>query len=149
MKNIRTILTLVAVVGILIVVVLFLNAIMAAIVPIGITALVAFILGRMSVNFHVLSLLRRQPAAARTEQTAPAPEKSAAMPAVTSTIKEAPPKVALPEKDDDVKVEFKTEKDINADAVRLEMEIAKKNATYDPTAALEERRKRLLGDKKE
>ena len=54
---------------------------------------------------------------------------------------------AEPEKEAEITdFEIKSEAEILAEARRREAEIARQSTEYDPAAALEERRRRLLGD---
>ena len=115
----------------------------------------------MSVRVNLISMIKdalRRPAksTAKTEapqseaaQTQPDETASAEVEAIKQRIAEVeePAAPSEPEKAEITDFHIKTEDEILADAKRLEDEVAKRNATYDPAAALEERRRRLLGDK--
>lgn len=144
------------------------STVLTQIVPLAIVAIVAFVLGRLSVNVNLLDVVRNALSSAATAATTPA-EKPAARPAVT---KAAPPqKDPLPKTDqlpqtdrlDKAKSNMidsesepkpledfviKSEAEILAEARQREAELSqKKNAAADDVAAaLEERRRRLLGD---
>jgi hypothetical protein len=137
------------------------STILNAIVPLTIVAVVAFILGRMSTRMNLfqagMNLASRAtkraeaPQAAAnpaTQQEAPVTEKSKPLPqtrTLPQTDKLDETKITL--SDEDFKV--KSSEDILAESKRLEDEVAKRSATYDPAAALEERKRRLLGDQKD
>jgi uncharacterized membrane protein len=158
MNTIRNILILIAVVVIAIMAVQFLSNI----VPILVTAIAAFILGRLSVHFDLIGLIRARTAApaqaaASAGETLKVTHVEAAKPAQTAAPRPAPTerladepaqKTALLDED----FEIKTPEQIEAEARRREQELSQKAATPNPDAvqaALEERRKRLLGDKGE
>jgi uncharacterized membrane protein len=140
----------------------FLSTLLSAVVPIGITAIVAFILGRMSVNFNLLNFIRSARAAkpaASAEKVVEAPVKAAAVSkAAPAKAAEKPTPAAErladePKKESillDPDFQIKTPEQIEAEARLLEQEATSKaaNASADAVhAALEERRKRLLGGK--
>jgi hypothetical protein len=122
-------------------------------------AIVAFILGRRSHEVNYLQaagdLLRRGVTqAARAQTTAKA--KPAATKTVMATVVQAKPKTveiappAQPERQQQAEenladFEPKSEEEILGAARLREQEILKNKDAYDPTAALEERRRRLLG----
>jgi hypothetical protein len=153
-KKIRNVAIGVGVVALVIIALSLVSAFLTSVVPILITAVVAFVLGRMSVNMNLLDLVRRgrgqqsaaKPAEKPAAKRAQAPARADDQPAKAA---EKPPKQVevpvLPEADDaDFRV--KTVDDVLKESRRLEDEISQRNAAYDPTAALEERRRRLLGD---
>jgi hypothetical protein len=143
--NIRNILL---VIGAIVVVILGMNilsTLIGAIIPIAITAVVAFIMGRLSASRNLLDLVRSASASMVTvtekvaEMSKPVAkgESSAATPALKN------PQLLDPN------FEVKTPEQIEAEAQRLEAEVGQKTVTYDPKAAIEERKKRLLGNPKE
>lgn len=174
MNLIRNILILVAVVVIGIMAVQFLSNI----VPIIITAIAAFILGRLSVHYDLVGMIRARMAAAPAQaaaatpaveaapkavaKPAPSPAKTTVGEAVKPAPAQATPKAAEAAKrlaDEpqnsvllDESFEIKTPEQIEAEARRREQELAQKTAAPNPDAvqaALEERRKRLLGGQQE
>jgi hypothetical protein len=161
-KNVRNLLIMGGVVIAAIVVLGFINSLLSAIVPMAIVAVIAFILGRLSTRMNLLkatgsvlgSLLgvirASSKAASKAAAARPAPQKPAAK------AESAP--VAIPvaeeetespaETDDDVSslnLAIETEEDLQAKTRRLEEEVARRNVNYDPQAAIEERKRRLLG----
>lgn len=136
----------------------FLTTLMSSIIPLAVTGVVAFILGRMSANRDLFALLRgalsraRQPAAAPVKAEQPAP-KIAAQSAPESANQRAPiekSKEAAPVTRNellDPTFEVKTPEQIEAEARAREQELLKRAAEPNVDAvqaALEERRKRLL-----
>jgi hypothetical protein len=138
----------------------FVSTILNAIVPLAIVAVVAFVLGRMSTRMNLLqagmnlanrATTKSEPAA----QAAVKPVETAQQAAPEAPTKTLPKtgKLAQTERLDAAKLnirdfeEVKNSEQALADAKKLEDELAKRNADYDPAAALEERKKRLLGDK--
>ncbi len=132
----------------------------SAIVPIVVTAIAAFILGRLSVHFDLLEVVRKlrapaQAAAAGAATVAAAAPKAAAKPAPAKATKavEIPAEKAAAKNDVpaallDPNFEVKTSAQIEAEARLREkeaMERAKSDNADAVQAALEERRKRLLG----
>jgi hypothetical protein len=137
------------------------SSIVSAIVPIAITAVIAFTLGRMSVNVNLLEVVgsgierlsKRAPAeeraAAKVEKTEQVAMQAASMSQARAVEKLAADKPA-PEPDTSRLAdepletpEIKTEEQLRAESKRIEEEIAKRTAGYDPKAAIEERKKRL------
>ncbi len=127
----------------------------SSLLPVSIALVAGFVLGRASVHVAfgalLMNLIRRrgqtQAAPAQT-QAAPAADNAAdPVQAEAEAIKarladaesEAP---AQPISD----FEIKTEDEVLAEARRREAELSQKANAYDPSAALEERRRRLLGD---
>lgn len=168
MNTIRNILVVVAVIAIA----YFAISFVSNIVPILITAVAAFVLGRVSVNFDLLGFIRNARAAQATRAAAAATTAAAApvVAAVNVAAKPAPAKAAAPApaaaekaaerladepKPDqsgllDPNFEIKTADQIEAEARQREQDAMQKakNASADAVqAALEERRKRLLGGK--
>ncbi len=139
----------------------FLSTILNAIVPLTIVAVVAFMLGRMSTHTNLLqagmNLANRAAKSASTVQAAVKPVEAAPL---QQTAPEAPQKelpktgkLAQTQRLDAAKLnikdfeEIKSSEQVLAETKKLEDELTKKNAEYDPAAALEERKRRLLGDK--
>jgi len=170
MNTIRNILIVVAVIAIAYFAITFISNI----VPILITAVAAFILGRLSVHFDLLGFIRNARSAAQTVQAAattaaaaapiaakatakPAPVKAAPVKAVTAPAEAAAERLAdEPKKDEsillDPNFEIKTPEQIEAEARQREQAAKEKAAAASADAvqaALEERRKRLLGGKQE
>lgn len=158
----KNIVVLAAVVVVALIVLGFVSTILNAIVPLGIVAVVAFILGRMSTRVNLIEavgrLLRRSTdrkgadnskaasAAAPAAQPAEQPsEVQREAEAIKRRLSEPEPEVA-PQKED---FTIRSEAEILADMKRREAEIAQKAAAPSAdelAAALEERRRRLLGD---
>lgn len=147
-KTIRNGAILIGVVALVIIGLSLVSAFITSVVPILITAVVAFILGRMSVRTNLLDLVRQGRQAASKSTPKPA-TKPAAKPASAEVVPAEKPKVVevpVQPESDDVDFKVKTVEDVLKESRRLEEEISKRNTDYDPTAALEERRRRLLGD---
>jgi len=165
MNTIRNILVVVAVIAIAYVAI----TLISQIVPILITAVAAFILGRLSVHFNLLDFVRNLRTSATTSAAVattsaaaaapviaktPAKKKAAATPTPAQPVEEAAERLAdEPQKDSillDPNFEVKTPDQIEAEARQREQDAMKKAATPNADAvqaALEERRKRLLGNK--
>ncbi len=146
---------------------------LSALLPLLIVAVIAFILGRLSVNFNLVEYIRSaragQPSVA--EQGASVlknaasflqrPAPTATKPAETKAAAVAPAKPAPASKNEeaipvrpvnpdlllDPDFEIKTPEQVEAEARLAEQEAKKQAASSDVNAALEARRKRLLGDK--
>ena len=166
MNTIRNILIVVAVIAIAYFAITFVSNI----VPILITAVAAFILGRLSVHFDLLNFIRNARSSAQTVQAAvtttaaaaPVITKAAAKPApakatpTPAKVEQAAERLADEPKNEsillDPNFEIKTPEQIEAEARQRE-QAAKEKATATSAdavqAALEERRKRLLGGKQE
>jgi hypothetical protein len=141
----------------------FLSTILSAIVPLMIVAVVAFILGRMSTHMNLLQVGMNL--ASRATAKTETPAKPAAKPAEAAPVQKAAtetPTTTLPktgklpqtQRLDAAKLnitdfEVKSSDQVMAESKKLEDDLAKRNADYDPAAALEERKRRLLGDKKD
>lgn len=167
MNTIRNVLIVVAVIAIAYFAITFVSNI----VPILITAVAAFVLGRLSVHFNLLDFVRNARSAAQTVQAAattaaapviakvadkPAPAKAAVKP-TPAPVEQAAERLAdEPKKDEsillDPNFEIKTPEQIEAEARQREQAAKQKASSTSPDAvqaALEERRKRLLGGKQE
>jgi|GEM_PF-1641986 len=169
MNTIRNVLIVVAVIAIAYFAITFISNI----VPILITAVAAFVLGRLSVHFNLLDFVRNARSAAQTVQAAattaaaaapviakvadkPTPAKAAAKPAPAPVEQAAERLADEPQKDEsillDPNFEIKTPEQIEAEARQREQAAMQKASSTSPDAvqaALEERRKRLLGGKQE
>ncbi len=138
----------------------FVSTLLNQIIPITIALVVGVALGRMSTNVNLLTVLkqaiRRAPAQAAATEEKPQSqvaevdaqdEISARAAAIKQRLEDVDTETApqkAPQVDD---FDIKSEDEILTQARRLEEEVARRNAAYDPAAALEERRRRLLGDK--
>ncbi len=158
--NIRNGLLLIVAVVIAIVVLGFFSTLLSAIVPIGITAIIAFILGRLSVNVNLLDMIRSAraakpaEAAKAVETSAKETTKSAPVQKQVDKPAQAAERLADEPKDDNILLdpnfEIKTPEQIEAEARQREQEAMQKASSGNADAvqaALEERRKRLLGGK--
>ena len=161
MKNINagSVIIVAAVIVVALIILGFVSTLLTNIVPLTIVAIVAYILGRNSHNVDYLQVVgnflkrvmasRPQAASASSPVvTTTATVKPAEKPAVEAT------SVSTPERQKQAETnladfEVKTEEEILAEARLREEEILKGKPAYDPSAALEERRRRLLGDKTE
>lgn len=141
----------------------FISTVLNQVIPITLALIVGVVLGRMSVNVNLVEVikdaLRRQPkqAAPKTETTQVAAPQEQTKPIADeqarAEVEAIKRRIADVESEPEPQAEvsdfrIKTEEEIQAEARRLEEEVAKRNASYDPAAALEERRKRLLGGDK-
>jgi hypothetical protein len=167
MNTIRNILIVVAVIAIGYIAVSFLTNI----VPILITAVAAFVLGRLSVHFDLLNFIRNLRPSAQAVQAAATTTAAAVAPVIAKAAAKPTPAKAAPmnvkaeqaaerladePKNDsillDPNFEIKTSEQIEAESRLREQEALKKASTTSQDAvqaALEERRKRLLGGKQE
>jgi hypothetical protein len=156
----RTVLLLIALVVIGLMAINFLTNI----VPILITAVAAFVLGRLSVNYDLMGIVR-----GLLKRERPAPQATTvvegtatAKPATTGKPVAAPVDTALKERQErlkeaeaprqdallDTDFKVKTPQEIEAEARLREQELTQKAQAPSPdavAAALEERKKRLLG----
>lgn len=150
--NPRNFLILIALFVVLIVGFVVIGNLLNALVPLLVTAIIAFILGRLSVHMNLLDFVRSIRLPQRAPKPAAAP-KAAEAPAVSKSAAPAPDKDGIPQKQInpdlllDPKFEIKTPDEVEAEARLREQEAVKKAASTDVNAALEERRKRLLGNK--
>lgn len=168
-ENTRSILLIVAAVVVGLAALGFLSTILNAIVPLTVVALVAFFLGRASrdrdlVGMATGALRRAGSVAARSaaenavrsvtkpkEAAEPKPAQAAEKPVaparatesrLADTASETPAEAeAVPLTD----FQIKSTEEIEAEAARLRDEVARRSADYDPMAAIEERKRRLLG----
>lgn len=160
MKNINvgSVVVVAAVVVVALIILGFISTLLTNIVPLAIVAVVAFILGRMSNNVNYLQVAGNLLKRAVSER----PAAQTAKPQTTVQVSAPPAQTAVPETQAASTVErqqtaeanlsdfeIKTEDEILAEARLREQEILKKNTAYDPTAALEERKRRLLNDQQQ
>jgi hypothetical protein len=156
--NFRNVLTILGALVLLLLVLGLLSTVLTQIIPIAIALIAGFALGRVTVNRDLFAMLsgaiqsRRAVAAAPVQETTQPAEmvtkadddsvqtEAAAIKARLSEVEAEAPEAPISDFD------IKTEDEVLAQARRLEDEASKKAAEYDPTAALEERRRRLLGD---
>ena len=159
--NIRNVLLAIGAIVLVILGMNILSTLIGSIIPIAITGIVAFGLGRATANRSMGQLFRTAQTAGSTvmsaasrmvEEKAPVTVQGkvnppAAKPAekVVSTVSETPnlknPELLDPD------FEIKTPEQVAAESQRLEAEASQKAAALDPKALIEERKKRLLGDK--
>lgn len=134
----------------------FVNTIVSAVVPMAIVAVIAFILGRMSVNVNFFSLILNrvraistaQGSAAKVAQTEQAATHAASMSQRRAVERLADkPAESKPESQEEAALDsvIKTEDQLRAESKRIEEAVARRTADYDPKTAIEERKKRLLG----
>lgn len=148
--NLRNVVLLLAAVIVALLALGFISTILGQIIPLVIALGIGVVLGRMSnqvdMRTALMNIVRRQVTSQMQQQVAQ--PKS-------SQVTEKPAAAAVPERlvdeppaSNDAITDFdiKTEAELQAEARRLEEEVARKSAEYDPRAALEERRRRLLGD---
>ncbi len=160
--NIRNVLLAIGAIVLVILGMNILSTLIGSIIPIAITGIVAFILGRVTAGRSMGHLFRTAQTAGSTvmaaasrmaEQKTPVTvegkvntpaakpvEKAAPAPAATET-----PKLKNIELLD-TDFEIKTPEQIAAESQRLEAEASQKAAALDPKALIEERKKRLLGN---
>jgi hypothetical protein len=156
--NPRNFLVLIALFVIVIVGMVVIGNLLNALVPLVITAIIAFILGRLSVHMNLLDFVRsirlpQRAPKAKPDATAKAAEtpaaKASAAPKPTAEKDDLPQRDINPDLLLDPKFEVKTPDEIEAEARLREQEALKRAGSTDVNAALEERRKRLLGNKGE
>ena len=160
--NIRNVLLAIGAIVLVILGMNVLSTFIGAIVPIAITGVVAFILGRVTAGRSMGQLFRTAQTASSTVMAAAsrmAEQKSPVMvqgkvnaPAAKPVEKATPapeanatPNLKNPELLDP-NFEIKTPEQIAAESARLEAEASQKAAAMDPKALIEERKKRLLGN---
>jgi hypothetical protein len=162
-KNLRNALLIGGGVVAVIVVLGFINTILSSIVPLAIVAVIAFILGRLSTRMNLLQAaggvisgaLRMGRAISETTSTPAAQTETKKQP-VQKVEPAAPPERLAeeiaddaPESDDSAdSLDFaiKTQDELQAEARRLEEKVAARSSDYDARAAIEERKRRLLGN---
>ncbi len=162
--NVRNVLL---VIGAIVLVVLGMNilsTLVGAIIPIFITGVVAFILGRVTAGRSMGALFRtaqtagstvmaaasrmveeKPPVVVQGKVNAPAAATPVEQAAATPPAAKAEPVVKNRELLDE-DFEVKTPEQIASESKRLEAEASQKAAALDPKALIEERKKRLLGN---
>lgn len=139
-----------------------LSTLIGAIIPIAITGVVAFILGRVTAGRSMGQLFRTAQTAGTSVMAAASRMVEEKPPVVVQGKVNAPaaqpvekaetpaPAAAEPELKNrellDPDFEIKTPEQIAAESKRLEAEASQKAAALDPKALIEERKKRLLGN---
>ncbi len=160
MNNVRNVLLVIGAILVIILGMNILSTIIGAVIPIVITALAAFLLGRYTANRSLSSLATTARAAApvigKAAQTViDVGTKAVASPPAEApkTVRVEPPAAAQPPLKNpellDPNFEVKTPEEIEAEAKRLEQEVSQRAAGYDAKAAIEERKRRLLSGKSE
>lgn len=167
--TLRNALLVIGAVAIPIVALVVIGTILNVLAPLAITAAIAFVLGRLSVNFNLIEFVKKQREQQKAAAEAKVVDQAAAVLQKTETVSAKPaPKAAeksapaaapapaeQPQTRNDLldpTFEIKTPEQIEAEAKRREQELMQKTTTPNPdsvAAALEERRKRLLGGKTE
>jgi len=159
--NIRNVLLAIGAIVLVILGMNILSTFIGAIVPIAITGVVAFILGRVTAGRSMGQLFRTAQTASSTviaaasrmaEQKSPVTVQGKVNPPAAKSVEKTAPAVdAIPELKNrellDTDFEIKTPEQVAAESQRLEAEASQKAAAMDPKALIEERKKRLLGDK--
>lgn len=161
--NVRNVLLAIGAIVLVILGMNILSTLIGAIIPIAITGIVAFILGRVTAGRSMGHLFRTAQTAGSTVMAA-ASRMAEQKPPVTVQGKVNAPAAKAVEKADsepapaaetpnlknaellDPDFEIKTPEQIAAESQRLEAEAAQKAAALDPKALIEERKKRLLGN---
>ncbi len=160
--NIRNVLLAIGAIVLVVLGMNILSTFVGAIIPIAITGIVAFILGRVTAGRSMGQLFRtaqtagstvmsaasrmveeKPPVTVQGKATAPAAkpvEKTAPAPVATETPNLKNPELLDPN------FEIKTPEQVAAESSRLEAEASQKAAALDPKALIEERKKRLLGN---
>lgn len=160
MNNVRNVLLVIGAILVIILGMNILSTIIGAVIPIVITALAAFLLGRYTANRSLSSLATTARAAApvigKAAQTVIEVGTKAAASAAAETpkmVQVEPPTAAQPALKNpellDPNFEVKTPEQIEAEAKRLEQEVSQRTTGYDAKAAIEERKRRLLSGKSE
>ncbi|MBL8154118.1 MAG: hypothetical protein JNM70_08035 [Anaerolineae bacterium] len=160
MNNVRNVLLVIGAILVIILGMNILSTIIGAVIPIVITALAAFALGRYTANRSLSSLASSARVAApmieKAAQTVIAVgTKAVASPPAEApkTVRVEPPAAAQPPLKNpellDPDFEVKTPEEIEAEAKRLEQEVSQRATGYDAKAAIEERKRRLLSGKSE
>jgi hypothetical protein len=162
--NIRNVLLAIAAIVVVILGMNILSTLIGAIIPIAITGVVAFILGRVTAGRSMGQLFRTAQTAGNSvmaaasrmaEQKSPVTVQGKATAPISTPkpVEKAAPEPAdekMPELKNrellDPNFEIKTPEQIAAESQRLEAEASQKAAALDPKALIEERKKRLLGN---
>ena len=128
----------------------FVSTVLNQVIPVTIALIVGLVLGRLSAQVDVLAAIRNALQRDQTEQPAEQPQQQAnELDSIDSQAEEI--KAHLEDKEEPEPIpeitdfDIKTEEEVLSAARKREAELADKKSEYDPTAALEERRRRLLG----
>lgn len=162
--NIRNVLLAIGAIVLVILGMNILSTFIGAIVPIAITGVVAFILGRVTAGRSMGQLFRtaqtagstvmsaasrmveeKPPVTVQGKANAPAAKPAEKAPAAAPKPAAETPDLKNPDLLDPT-FEVKTPEQLAADARRLEAEASQKAASMDAKALIEERKKRLLGN---
>jgi hypothetical protein len=138
----------------------FVSTLLNQIIPITLALVVGVILGRLSVRMNLVEMVKEALRRPARQAAAPAPaqrESQAAqatpeplraeVEAIKRRLEDVQPEPAPQAESEKLDFEIKTEEQVLQEARRREEEIARRNASYDPAAALAERKRRLRGDK--
>lgn len=161
--NIRNVLLAIGAIVLVILGMNILSTLIGSIIPIAITGVVAFVLGRVTAGRSMGQLFRTAQTAGSTvmsaasrmvEEKTPVTVQGKVNPPAAKPVEKAAPAPAAdatPELKNrellDTNFEIKTPEQVAAESSRLEAEASQKAAALDPKALIEERKKRLLGDK--
>ena len=160
--NIRNVLLAIGAIVLVILGMNILSTLIGSIIPIIITGVVAFGIGRATAGRSMGQLFRTAQSAGGTvmaaasrmaEQKAPVTVQGKVNPPAVKPVEKAVPTPAADATPDlknpellDTSFEIKTPEQIAAESSRLEAEASQKAAAMDPKALIEERKKRLLGN---
>ncbi|MBA3870922.1 MAG: hypothetical protein H0X30_17405 [Anaerolineae bacterium] len=158
--NIRNVLLAIGAIVLVILGMNILSTLIGSIIPIIITGVVAFGIGRATAGRSMGQLFRTAQSAGGTvmaaasrmaEQKAPVTVQGKVNPPAAKPVeKPAPAADVTPDLKNpellDTSFEIKTSEQIAAESARLEVEASQKAAAMDPKALIEERKKRLLGN---
>ena len=158
--NVRNVLLAIGAIVLVILGMNILSTFIGAIIPIAITGIVAFVLGRVTAGRSMGQLFRTAQTASSTvmaaasrmaEQKTPVTVQGKVNPtAAKPAEKPDSASSAMPELKNrellDPNFEIKTPEQVAAESSRLEAEASQKAAALDPKALIEERKKRLLGN---
>lgn len=156
--NLPNLLVAAAIVVVALVVLGFASTLITILLPLTIVAVVAFILGRMSANTNLLNLgtnlfKRASNNITKARAQAKVETKSESKTVTSSEASLTERQNRLAEKEEpaaEAGFTLRSEQEVLSAARRREEEIiAKSRQDYDPMTAIEERKKRLLGDKGE
>lgn len=156
--NLPNLLAAVAIVIVAIIALGFVSTLITSILPLTIVAIIAFILGRMSASANLFNLgttlfKRAGNNITKARAQAKVEPKSDSKTATSSEASLTERQNRLAEKEEaapEAGFTLRSEQEVLSAARRREEEIiAKSRQDYDPMTAIEERKKRLLGDKGE
>ncbi len=160
--NIRNVLLAIGAIVLVILGMNILSTLIGSIIPIVITAIIAFIAGRVTAGRSMGHLFRTAQTAGSTvmaaasrmaEQKTPVTVQGKVNAPAAKPVEKAAPAPTAAESPKlkniellDTDFEIKTPEQIASESQRLEAEASQKAATLDPKALIEERKKRLLGN---